>query len=414
MLKVFYCFVYITLLTHNVAFSFLIYNSYHGICRPFRLHSTVIDSSKISSKISPTSLIFKGLEGSMFQHPVDSFATRQLSSLPFIQEAIRKLFQPIEDTLIVSNLSSAVLASPKQMPGLYNSVVKASEVLDMEVPELYIRQNPTPNAYTLAVLGRKPFIVLHTSLIDLLTPAELQAVIGHELGHLKCEHGLWVTALNILIQGVDIIGGDFGRLLAFPLQRLLLRWQRSAEFTCDRAALLVAQDVKVVASVMMKLCGGSTNFASEMDVDAFIQQAETFEQAQKSLSGRLVSFASDSVTTHPVPVLRVKELIRWENSAQYKGLQRRATISSAQQFRMNSVSFYYMTPSHQFGRCYTVKLFSFSLISRKSKKLIPSFSIKCAHSSLYAENPDFIVAFSCNITLFTLFIFSKLLSKDSW
>jgi hypothetical protein len=49
----------------------------------------------------------------------------------------------------------------------------------MEPPELYVRQNPNPNAYTLAITGRKPFIVVHTSLLELLTLPELQAVIAH-------------------------------------------------------------------------------------------------------------------------------------------------------------------------------------------------------------------------------------------
>jgi Zn-dependent protease with chaperone function len=49
----------------------------------------------------------------------------------------------------------------------------------MDPPELYVRQNPMPNAYTLAITGRKPFIVVHTSLLELLTLPELQAVIAH-------------------------------------------------------------------------------------------------------------------------------------------------------------------------------------------------------------------------------------------
>lgn len=57
--------------------------------------------------------------------------------------------------------------------------VLQSEILQMEPPELYVRQNPTPNAYTLAISGRKPFIVVHTSLLELLTPRELQAVLAH-------------------------------------------------------------------------------------------------------------------------------------------------------------------------------------------------------------------------------------------
>ncbi len=46
-------------------------------------------------------------------------------------------------------------------------------------------QHPVPNAMTLAVRSRKPFIVVHTALIELLTPRELQSVLAHELGHLQ-------------------------------------------------------------------------------------------------------------------------------------------------------------------------------------------------------------------------------------
>lgn len=52
----------------------------------------------------------------------------------------------------------------------------------------------------------------------------------------------------------------------------LLRWLRAAELTCDRAALLVAQDSTVVIGALMKLAGGSPTFAHELSVDAFLQQ----------------------------------------------------------------------------------------------------------------------------------------------
>jgi Zn-dependent protease with chaperone function len=37
-----------------------------------------------------------------------------------------------------------------------------------------------------------------------MTEAELQAVIGHELGHLKCDHGVWLTLANLLTLGVEL------------------------------------------------------------------------------------------------------------------------------------------------------------------------------------------------------------------
>ena len=45
-----------------------------------------------------------------------------------------------------------------------------------------LAQDQSPNAYTLAIAGRKPFIVVHTALLELLSLAEVQAVIAHELG----------------------------------------------------------------------------------------------------------------------------------------------------------------------------------------------------------------------------------------
>ena len=53
-------------------------------------------------------------------------------------------------------------------------MVEAAEILNIEAPDLYVRQSAIPNAYTLAVSGKKPFVVVHTSLVELLTQKELQ------------------------------------------------------------------------------------------------------------------------------------------------------------------------------------------------------------------------------------------------
>lgn len=55
-------------------------------------------------------------------------------------------------------------------------MVEAAEILNIEAPDLYVRQSPVPNAYTLAISGKKPFVVVHTSLVELLTRKELQVV----------------------------------------------------------------------------------------------------------------------------------------------------------------------------------------------------------------------------------------------
>ena len=79
---------------------------------------------------------------------------------------------------------------------------------------------------------------------------------------LRRDHGVWLTVANLLTLGVEIlpIAPSF---VVGNLQDNLMRWVRAAELSCDRAALLVAGDAKVVVSVLMKLSGGCPKLAGK-------------------------------------------------------------------------------------------------------------------------------------------------------
>jgi Zn-dependent protease with chaperone function len=94
-------------------------------------------------------------------------------------------------------------------------------------------QNAFPNAYTLAIAGKQPFVMLNTSLLELLDEAELQCVIAHELGHLKCDHGVWLTIANVLANGTM----NFLPVVSHAVEEALFKWMRAAELTCDRCVL---------------------------------------------------------------------------------------------------------------------------------------------------------------------------------
>lgn len=118
------------------------------------------------------------------------------------------------------------------------------------VPDLL--QNPTPNAYTLAIGDRKPFVMLNTGLLELLDPRELQAVIAHELGHLKCDHGVWLTVAHVLAHSTASVLP----LVSAAVQERLFKWIRAAELTCDRCAPAPVQQCYVHAcSAGCSCCG---------------------------------------------------------------------------------------------------------------------------------------------------------------
>ncbi len=261
-----------------------------------------------------------GIKADSFRHPLDLEATLALKQIPGLDMLVRNLLGPLaEQVFYVENIASSVLVGEQQLPDLHKLLLEACKILDMEPPQLYIRQHPAPNAYTFAMRGKQPFIVVHTSLIDLLTPVEIQAVIAHELGHLKCDHSVYLTPVNLLVLAAASLP-NIGAVLAQSIQAQLLEWVRCAEFTCDRAALLATQDPKIVMSVLMKLAGGSPTLAPQLNLDAFVAQARAYDDISKTELGEMVKVARTSQLSHPVPVLRAREIDRWASSKEYQKL----------------------------------------------------------------------------------------------
>jgi Zn-dependent protease with chaperone function len=224
-----------------------------------------------------------GLKADQFRHPLDLAATNSLKQIPGLDLMVRNLLGPLaEQFFYLNNIAASILVGENQLPHLHKLLLEACETLDLEPPQLYVQQHPVPNAYTFAMRGKQPFIVLHTSLIEILTPEEIQAVIAHELG--------------------------------------------CAEFTCDRAALLATQNPRVVMSVLMKLAGGSPTLAPQLNLDAFIAQARAYDDVSNSELGELLKSAQTAQLTHPVPVLRAREIDRWASSQTYQFLLQQRSI----------------------------------------------------------------------------------------
>ncbi len=274
-----------------------------------------------------TKTLLVGLKADQFRHPLDLEATNSLKQLPGLDLLVRNLLGPLaEQFFYLNNIAASVLVGENQLPHLHKLLLDACETLDLDPPQLYVQQHPVPNAYTFAMRGKQPFIVLHTSLIDMLTPEEIQAVIAHELGHLKCEHGVYLTPLNIVILAAGLLP-TWGSVIAQSLQAQMLEWLRCAEFTCDRAALLATQNPKVVMSVLMKLAGGSPTLAPQLNLDAFIAQARAYDAVSDTELGQMLKQAQTAQLTHPVPVLRAREIDRWASSQTYQTLLQKPSIS---------------------------------------------------------------------------------------
>lgn len=251
-----------------------------------------------------------------YEHPADRAATAALGSIPMLDYVVRKLIElGYERALRQTYLGASVRLGPNQLPRIWEAYKRALTALDMPAEyALYLTQFPFANAATIG--AGEPIVVLNSATVTLLDERGIEAVIGHELGHILSDHVVYRTALDIILRlGVHVrlpIPG--GNLPLLAVRYALLEWARAAELSCDRAAALTVKDPRVVCRMLMSMSAGAA--ADELNLDAFESQALDYTEGGAGLD-RLQRMLSDLQLDHGMPVKRVHELMAWVRSGSY-------------------------------------------------------------------------------------------------
>ncbi len=272
----------------------------------------------------PPRVRFPGLSSAAFEHPADRAALEALRRTPGLDRLIKWLSDMgAERFLRVYFTGDAIRVTPRQCRRIYNDLREACAILDVNEPELYITQNPIPNAFAFGM--HRHTVVLTTGLIDLMNDTERLGVIGHELGHIKAQHMLYITMAEYLAAILRDLVSDLAplsKLLTNALGYSLFAWMRKAELTADRAELLVTQDANTFVMTTLKLVGGSQKLVDDLDPDEFVKQADNLEDMDGDFLTLYYKFLMVSTQTHPFPALRAREIKEWSQSDQYLKLLR--------------------------------------------------------------------------------------------
>src|SRR4029079_11800276 len=83
------------------------------------------------------------------------------------------------------------------------------------MPNLWIVDDPDPNAFATGNDPQHSHVAVTTGLLDALNRDELQAVIGHEYGHIKNLDTQLMTLLAALVGAVVLMRDGMGRVIGF-------------------------------------------------------------------------------------------------------------------------------------------------------------------------------------------------------
>src|SRR5713101_2932646 len=108
---------------------------------------------------------------------------------------------------IVVKMTRARIIQEADNPTLFGIVRKVSQEAGIPMPKVGIVNEPRPNAFATGRGPRNSVVVATSGILNTLTPNELEAVIGHEIGHVV-HRDILISSVAATIAGVVAFLGN--------------------------------------------------------------------------------------------------------------------------------------------------------------------------------------------------------------
>ncbi len=253
------------------------------------------------------------IDSKFYMHESDKAALQALQAVPGFSQLF-KAFMKIwnEKFFRIENMSSNLQITEKQLSKYYNMLPPICEKLGIEVPELYIKQDVYPNAYTYG--DTNPFIVITTGLLETVPEDLVPTVLAHECGHIACHHTLFNTIAHTVLEDATslmyLLGIDGAVML--PIRAAFYYWKRCSEFSADRAAVIYDGNADNTIRLMMYFAGYDKDIDAESNVEEFMNQALAYkEMLEDSKWDKSMEYLYMWNHDHPLVALRAYECNEW-------------------------------------------------------------------------------------------------------
>jgi heat shock protein HtpX len=244
------------------------------------------------------------------------------------------LFQFFASDKLALRAMGANEVSPQEAPELHAMIDRLCVQADIPKPRVAVVATPMPNAFAMGRSPKAATVCATTGIMELLSPAELEGVMAHELTHVANRDvavmtlaGFFATIAAYIVQFGFLFGGSSSQsddddgpgfmvlllvslvvyIVSFFLMQTLSRYR---EFAADRGAALITGRPSALASALQKISSGMHRIPQQ-DLRAASELQAFFifpTNAGKAL-GNLFA-------THPPMEKRIERLARLEAQLQ--------------------------------------------------------------------------------------------------
>jgi len=168
--------------------------------------------------------------------------------------------------------------SPAEAPGLHAMIERLCIQADLPKPRIAVADQQMPNAFAMGRSQKKAVVCVTTGLMQTLEPHELEAVLAHELTHVKNHDVMIMTIASFFATVASLIaqlgfwfggwGGDSDDgapafivvlLVSFVVYIvsffLMLALSRYREYGADRGSALITGRPSALSSALMRISG---------------------------------------------------------------------------------------------------------------------------------------------------------------
>jgi heat shock protein HtpX len=186
--------------------------------------------------------------------------------------------------------------SPQEAPELHAMIERLCIQADLPKPKVAVMNTSMPNAFAMGRSPKSATVCATTGIMELLSPAELEGVMAHELTHVINRDVLVMTLASFFASIASMIvqfgfffgGGDSDDddgpsfmvvllvalavyVISFFLMQALSRYR---EFAADRGAAVITGRPSALASALMKISGTmeripQTDLRAHAEMNAF-------------------------------------------------------------------------------------------------------------------------------------------------